>query len=80
MTRMTDTHPIWLDDTREIVGVRLSGGDSYASTYSRFERFERNGEMAFIPWLRIIGSQHDSLIREAPLSSVECISFRPSEE
>jgi hypothetical protein len=65
---------IWMQDRRPIVAARPTeyGSDILAADGVTFERFERNGEMASIPYLRATGPIGTI---EAPLRNWAWVAF-----
>lgn len=67
---------VWMLDRRAILSARLANDwfDSNDPTDPiTFERFERNGEMAMIPYLRA-KSPH-GIVTEAPLTHWAVVNF-----
>lgn len=65
---------IWRNDERPIISARLIGdeGEFTAAIGCVFERFERAGEMASIPYLRVTWR---GLTTEAPLRNWAWVQF-----
>jgi hypothetical protein len=70
----------WTDDVREIRSVKLAGNGQWYhwATGDRFERFEREGEYCFLPWIRIETWRPNHAFFEAPLTQAEPIEFAPA--
>lgn len=71
----------WLDDEREIKAVALCGDVYDRNVGDTFERIERAGEMAMVPWIKIFTYYEHGIsiprrrVVEAPLRQVQWIEF-----
>lgn len=67
----------WTEDKREIMTVILAAmpGDVFSSLAgSKFERFQREGEHCYLPWIRVFSPTGNTI--EAPLTHVQLLTFK----
>lgn len=72
MTGYHYTHDIWAQDTRPILAAAITGDIKLAIDGWEFQRFERNGSEAAVPYLR---ATKDGVSIESPLMNWQWVEF-----